>query len=220
MDGEHEAVRDDAQMDVRDGRSDGPRRPGAIDRRGPHRIPPRAMARDTYRQAVSLVREGRSFLAPFDHARGVSWLEFPGPLGFLGNDAAVGRSSPPRLLAFSPAQGAGPVAEVALDGEAPLDEALERLAGVLLEEAPGRRSLLRAILRAVRAGGGRRARRTIPDVGEAVTKVGAPSLAAWAGCLTLADLQEALLSAVILRQPGPGSGGVGHEDRCGVSAMQ
>jgi hypothetical protein len=112
------------------------------------------------------------------------------------------------------------VAEVALDGKAPLDEALERLADVLLREAPGGRSLLRAILRAVRAGGGRRARRTIPGVGEAVTKAGTPSFAAWSACLTLAELQEALRSSARLRQPGPGSGGGSDEDRCGVPDVQ
>lgn len=149
-----------------------------------------------YNTARGYLQAGRSFIVPFDHDQGVSWLEFRGPKGMVGGDGYYA-SAIPRLSFSNPhsmvAGSGGPVVDVALGGDDCLEEALARIADIVANLIPDRLAVVEKILRAVRDAVARLESRRLPRVGSALTSEGEPSIHGWASCLTLADLQEALL---------------------------
>ena len=136
---------------------------------------------------------GRSCLATFEGPVGTSWMEILGPNGSQGEPKCL--VAPVRTLRlWVPERTDAPaaVAVVTRDFEASLRAIEERARPHLY---PPEADLLATVLRVVRAATPAR-RPRVPKVGDRLTQEGTPSLRAWASCLTLGDLEAALLKAV------------------------
>jgi len=136
---------------------------------------------------------GRSCVATFDGPRGTSWVELLGPKGSLGDPGCL--VAPVRTLRLWVPERPGEPAAVAVatrNFEADL-RAIEEQARRHLY--PPEAELLAAVLRVVRTATPAR-RPRVPKVGDRLTEEGEPSMRAWASCLTLGDLEAAVLEAV------------------------
>ncbi len=139
------------------------------------------------------VHAGRSCVATFEGPRGTSWVEILGPNGSHGDPECL--VAPVRTLRlWVPGRPEAPVAVavVTRDFEASLGVIEGRARPHLY---PHETDQLATVLRVVRAAAPSRPPR-VPKVGDRLTQEGAPSLRAWASCLTLGDLEAALLKAV------------------------
>jgi hypothetical protein len=138
-----------------------------------------------------LVRSGYGALVTFE-APGAPWLEIAGPNG-PGGDFLAAPVPTLRLRA----QGEGsPLAIAAVNDNFPagLNAIAERARPFVGDEFPALLTLLGAIRE---ASGVKRSR--VPTVGACVTETGTPDPHAWMSCLSLGDLQAAVLRATIIR---------------------
>ncbi len=140
------------------------------------------------------VRAGHAGIATFCGPRGLCWMEILGPRG-MRPDGRLFVAPVPTLRLWVPGRSTSPLAVAANDTD--FDDGLHDL----VERArahlhPGQAESLRAVLGVVRQATKARGP-NVPTVALRVTEVtGRPALAAWASCLTLADLERALLDAV------------------------
>jgi len=137
------------------------------------------------------LRAGRCWVATFANPSGEVVLEYRTPRGALYAER-------PRLVLWRQGFPARILVDVDLTvaDHAAMDQ-LHALATDLAGDERPLYDLLLALVRAHHLGLPRRHRAT--RVGEAITSTGAASLDIWASCLTLADLQAALLAAL---EPG------------------
>lgn len=140
------------------------------------------------------VRQGYACIATFAGPRGTAWMEIRGPKGMRPVGDGFLAADVPTLRLWVPDNAGQPLAEAAANRD--FD------AGLATIEAEARPHLfereiawLVALLGAVREAVPSRKPR-VPKVGDAVLTEGRPSARAWASCLTLADLEAALLKAV------------------------
>ena len=139
------------------------------------------------------LRTGRSCLATFEGPTGTSWVELLGPNGSHGDpECLVAPVLTLRLWVPERTEAPAAAAVVTRDFEASLRTIEERARPHLY---PTEAELLATVLRVVRAATPAR-RPRVPKVGDRLTQEGTPSLRAWASCLTLGDLETALLKAV------------------------
>jgi len=141
---------------------------------------------------------GRAWVAAFATPEGDAVLEYHAPNGMRGDDSFL--SGRPRGVLWR--SGAPPrvLADVDLAAREAVAPALDAAEARAAEVAGAERPLLDLLLRLVREhhlGTNRRPRAA--RVAASVTSCGRPSSSAWASCLTLADLQAALLAAL---EPG------------------
>jgi len=139
------------------------------------------------------LRTGHACFVSFDGPQGTAWVEILGPKGTRPHgDCLV---APVRTLRlWVPGQSSTPRAvAVATHGFDAGLRAIEEHARPHLH--PPEVTLLQAMLCVVRAVAKGRGPR-VPGVGDRVTQEGSPSLQAWASCLTLGDLEAALLKSV------------------------
>jgi hypothetical protein len=138
------------------------------------------------------VREGHACMATFAGPRGLSLVEIMGPMG-MRPDGDYLKAPVPTLRLWVPEQGRTDVVAAANgDFDAGL-RAIEVAARPHLFDAEVVN--LTAVLRVVRDAT-RVSRPRVPHVGTRLTQEGRPSLRAWASCLTLGDLEVAVLKAV------------------------
>ncbi len=159
-------------------------------------MPPSPPLSSTLEALHTDVRAGRSCLVTFDRPEGIAWLDILGPAGMRGNDPDSFTAPVLTVRLWPAGGGSAPLAVAAANRDFPaeLDHLAERARPVVGDEW----RLLVAVLATVRdATAGMRFR--IPSVGDAVTEVGTPSGHAWASCLTLGDLQSAILRSARLR---------------------
>lgn len=140
------------------------------------------------------VRQGYASIATFSGPRGTAWMEIRGPKGMRPVGDGFLADEVPTLRLWVPDHAGQPLAEAAANRD--FD------AGLATIEAEARPHLferevawLATLLRVVREAVPTRKPR-IPKVGDALVTEGRPSARAWASCLTLADLEAALLRAV------------------------
>ena len=139
------------------------------------------------------VRGGHACIATFEGAEGTSWMEIAGPRGTRPHgDWLV--APVPTLRLWVPGQLSAPVAVATADRD--FDAGLRAIEDEARPHLhPPELAWLSAILRVVReTATGRRPR--VPAVGERIVTEGRPLLRGWASCLTLADLEAAVLKAV------------------------
>jgi hypothetical protein len=140
------------------------------------------------------VRAGHAGIATFGGPRGLCWVEILGPRG-MRPDGRLLVAPVPTLRLCVPDQGPDPLAVAANDTD--FDGGLHGLEKRALPHlhAYGAESL-RAVLCVVRQATKARGP-NVPSVElRVIEAVGEPSLTAWASCLTLADLEAAVLDAV------------------------
>ncbi len=141
------------------------------------------------------VRQGYALIATFKGPTGTSWMEIRGPRGMRPEGDRFLASDVPTLRLWLPDKHREPVvvaaANRAFDAglRAIEDEARPHL------HAPDL-AWLAALLRVVREAAPPVRRPRVPRVGAQVTEAGSPSLWGWASCLTLGDLEAALLKSV------------------------
>lgn len=122
-------------------------------------------------------------------------LDVMGPNGMRGGDGPEDllAAPVPTVRLWAPSSSSRPLAVAAADRN--LSVALDKLAARARPLVGSEYEVLLALLAAVREAAPRRAR--VPKVGAAITRSGTPSMPAFASCLGLGDLEEALLGAVV-----------------------
>ena len=138
---------------------------------------------------------GRAWLAIFDSPQGTAVLEYHAPQGIRGDGSF--RSERPRLvlrLAGAPPRILADM-DLSDDDRATLDANLGAVLARGDELAGDEKPLYDLLLRLVRDHHLAN-RRGTAKMGESVTATGVPTLDAWASCLTLGDLQAAILAAL------------------------
>lgn len=138
------------------------------------------------------VREGHACVATFAGPRGLSLVEIMGPKG-MRPDGDYLKARVPTLRLWVPQRGRSNVVAAADDDFDHGLRAIEDAARPHLFDAEI--VSLTAVLRVVRDAA-RVVRPRVPQVGARVTQEGRPSLRGWASCLTLGDLEAAVLKAV------------------------
>lgn len=138
---------------------------------------------------------GRAWLAIFDSPQGTAVLEYHAQQGIRGDGSF--RSERPRLVLRL----AGAPPRILADVDLTYGDRVmvERALGELLADGPevaaDEKPLFDLLLRLVRDHHLAN-RRGTAKVGEGVTSTGVPTLDTWASCLTLGDLQAAILAAL------------------------
>ena len=134
-------------------------------------------------------RAGRSWMLTLSKEESPAWLAFHGPQG-AGSEPPVISASAPRIELW-PAGGANrPAVALPIAANQDFRGDLHRLGQRRLEPFNGWLLMLGLIHALDEAA---RARPRMPVVGDTLTAAGAPTLAAWASTLTLANFQFALL---------------------------
>ena len=139
------------------------------------------------------VRAGYACIATFPGPDGIAWMEILGPRGMRPTgDILVAPVLTVRL--WVPQRRVGPLAVAAANDA--FDDSLRTIKS---EAAPFLPPLLLSelatVLHVVRLAT-RHPRGRLPTVGPRITQRGTPSLAGWASCLTLGDLEAALRKSV------------------------
>jgi len=143
------------------------------------------------------LRIGRAMLAIFDTPYGAAVLEYHAPQGIRGNGDY--RSERPRLVLWVSGSPRRILADVDLTAEdrATLELELGAVVARGSEVAGDEKPLFDLLLRMVRDHHLELNRRPqAARVGDRVTSTGVATLDAWASCLTLGDLQAAILESM------------------------
>jgi hypothetical protein len=140
--------------------------------------------------------DGRSLFYAFDREDGTcTRVDVLGPKGMVGGEDGGGLfvAPVPTVRLWSPGSLSRPLAVAAANRAFP--EALDALAERARPLVGDEHRVLLALLATVRDHAPR-LRPRVPKVGTAITSSGTPSLAAFASCLGLGDVEESILKAV------------------------
>ncbi len=140
------------------------------------------------------VREGYASIATFPGPAGLAWVEILGPKG-MRPAGTLFVAPVPTLRLWVPSESSlGPLAVAAANDA--FDDGLDAIeAGASTYLPSPQLAELTSLLRVVRMAAWH-PRRRLPTVGPRVRQRGTPSLAGWASCLPLGDLEAALRKAV------------------------
>lgn len=138
--------------------------------------------------------EGRSLFYAFDGDDGTcTRVDVLGPNGMVGGDDHFFTAPVPTVRLWSPGSCCRPLAVAAANRGFP--EALDALAERARPLVGDEHRVLLVLLATVRDHAPR-LRQRVPKVGAAITSSGTPSMAAFASCLGLGDIEDSILKAV------------------------
>lgn len=142
-------------------------------------------------------RSGHSTIITFDHPGGLGRLDVFGPEGMRGGNDETFTAPVPTVRLWRPGESGAPIAEAVANRA--FSAELDRLAECARPFISDEWSAFALILATIRdATTGLRFR--VPKVGERVQLTGTPSVEAWMSCLSLGDLQAAILRASNIRR--------------------
>lgn len=138
------------------------------------------------------LKDGRSVLYTFDRGDGTSTrLDVMGPKGLRGGQGEDFLTAPvPTVRLWSPTSTRRPLAVASADRAFPtsLDTLAERARPLVGDDF----AVLLALLATIKESAPR-LRPRVPKVGAAFSSSGTPSMDAWASCLGLGDIEDALV---------------------------
>ena len=142
-------------------------------------------------------RSGHSTIISFDHPNGGGRLDVFGPEGMRGGNDDAFTEPVPTVRLWAPGIPEAPIAEAVANRAFPteLDRLAER-ARPFIDEEWSAFLIILATIREATAG----LRFRVPKVGTRVQLIGTPSVEAWMSCLSLGDLQAAILRASNIRR--------------------